>query len=858
MGSLLLPTPASAARRPGTTATVVLHGSPRKPQALSAVTAAFAPVEAFCTPIRCTLPVTPEELTRLESAARAEGLGIERLARARLVIWPRATYDADTATFTPSLPAEPASAASPSTPLPWVVLFKDYPRVEWRRTLSDLGLHVAEPVPLLGTIVYGPASAAAEADRLDFVDSVFALHPAVKRHGAEATDRATEDLPATIAVFDTGEPLPASVAAQAAANSIPGPEADGVVEYHVRLTADEAVALSREPRVVRVMRDVGRAEPSDERSNRIVGGDWPTGQPTPTAGSAWPSSLSTNTDPYAWDRYLANLAAKWPGQDGFDLSDQVIGLVDTGVGPGFPKCPEYPDCPAYPDCPGHLTSTECNFVFAADTTVDGEEEYPDKTAIDYLSHGTHVSALAAGYVHAGRDPNGYAFTQGMAPGAKVAVSKMFSARNEYRTDLPLMDDLDTRLRYSIVELGQTITMSDQTIPSPNVRLFNHSWNNRPDDPPFLQPYENISRTLDRATRDRASIGFGAKPNLTYGAPGSSLHVVSAGNQPSGQNQPIEPPANAKNVISVGATLTYNPSPYPPYLYSPGGHAESWYCDAYNHTDDPRKVADVSANGLLFRFKPDLMAPGTRSYGELSPAGCDACNCAIADLPLVWDPGTSFAAPLVTGAAALVREWRQTQQPSHYYPSPALTKAILISAARDLGDGPDGNHAPLIHSGWGGLSLEPLFGPESGYFFQEEGEQFVPPGWPMWWQRLLEVEDPSKPVVVTLVWTDAASPAGTDANLVLRNDLDLLVANPEWQWYGNDYVGGFTVPRTTPPSTRDHTNNVERVTIAPGLSGTFTVYVSPYAIVANMLTHGSNDPRQDFALAVINAHEAPAP
>lgn len=32
-------------------------------------------------------------------------------------------------------------------------------------------------------------------------------------------------------------------------------------------------------------------------------------------------------------------------------------------------------------------------------------------------------------------------------------------------------------------------------------------------------------------------------------------------------------------------------------------------------------------------------------------------------------------------------------------------------------------------------------------------------------------------------------------------------------------------------------------------------VRPYAIVANMLTHGSNDPRQDFALAVINAHLA---
>lgn len=806
--------------------------------------------ESFCTPVRCTLPVTLAERDRLEALARSEGLSVEPLPNARRLVWHAGLWNGETAAFEPSsIGSEIAPPASPAAKVPWVVLFKDYPRDEWSRALAELGLFVCEPVPVLGTVVYGSAAAAAAADRLDFVDSVVPLPPAVRRFGADgpgAGDTGAR-VDATVELFDTGEPVPPSVSSLLdSLRPIPGGANAGAVAFEATLTPAQAVALSREPRVLRVTRHVGVALPSDERSNRVVGGDWPDGQMAPTPGSAWPSSLAANSSACTWDRYLTNLAARWPGL--FNLADETIGLVDTGIWTGFT-----PRWPVQWNCPPHLlVGGECKLVFVADTTTNWNTT---ERAADQGNHGTHVSSLAAGHLHAGRDPDGYAFTQGLAQGVRVAVAKHLPGAGEgYREDVgEKMVVIDSRLRYSIVELGQTITMFDQRYASPNVRLFNHSWNDYPPEGTVEPvPYSDISRTLDRATRDRASISFdtGSWQGAVSGATGSSLHIVANGNFQGGVLHDTLAPANAKNVLTVGSTLTSNTSPYHQGTYPD-------LCWTYNVSGDPRQLWSLSARGLELRRKPDLVAPGTRSYGKRCPVGtCAACDCSIAGSEIVWNMGTSFSTPVVSGAAALVREWRAANQASGYAPSPALTKAILIAAARDLGDYPPQPHSPDRDLGWGGLSLEPLFGPESKYLLQEEGTQLVPSS--SWWFKELEVEDPAKPVVVALVWTDPASADGTAANYALRNDLDLWATNGTTYWYGNDYSAGVTIPRTSPPAARDHVNNVERITIASGLSGRFFVWVEPHAIVANILTHGSLDPRQDFALAVINAHEAPQP
>ena len=110
-------------------------------------------------------------------------------------------------------------------------------------------------------------------------------------------------------------------------------------------------------------------------------------------------------------------------------------------------------------------------------------------------------------------------------------------------------------------------------------------------------------------------------------------------------------------------------------------------------NDPRQIALFSRTGsTLNRAKPDLVAPGTRSYGASTTAAnpCGSgCNENITNaLPgqphYQWAPGTSFSTPVVTGAAALVREWiHSTPAFNIPDPSPALTKATLLTATKNL-------------------------------------------------------------------------------------------------------------------------------------------------------------------------------
>ena len=72
-----------------------------------------------------------------------------------------------------------------------------------------------------------------------------------------------------------------------------------------------------------------------------------------------------------------------------------------------------------------------------------------------------------------------------------------------------------------------------------------------------------------------------------------------------------------------------------------------------------------------------------------------------------ESGTSQAAPAVSGAAALIRQWFDDEQGAP--PSPAMTKAILVGSATDLAGGDNGKGdviaaAPNADQGWGRAHL----------------------------------------------------------------------------------------------------------------------------------------------------------
>jgi len=68
---------------------------------------------------------------------------------------------------------------------------------------------------------------------------------------------------------------------------------------------------------------------------------------------------------------------------------------------------------------------------------------------------------------------------------------------------------------------------------------------------------------------------------------------------------------------------------------------------------------------------------------------------------------------------------------------------------------------------------------------------------------IAVSDPTKPLRVTLAWTDAP---GATSGAAYDNDLDLTVAINGTTYKGNVFTGAFSVPG----GSADYQNNVESV------------------------------------------------
>jgi serine protease AprX len=203
-----------------------------------------------------------------------------------------------------------------------------------------------------------------------------------------------------------------------------------------------------------------------------------------------------------------------------------------------------------------------------------------------------------------------------------------------------------------------------------------------------------------------------------------LIVFSAGNEGSGANcvhahpgnvdwLSTGSPATTKNGLTVGASRSSRTS---------GGYAKYNYGIKWparfptNPTNselisvDPESIAAFSSRGPCDdrRIKPDLVAPGTdilSAKSSLAPAANFLGVHAMAG-NYAYDGGTSMAAPLASGFAALVREYYMSL-PGAKSPSAALLKATLINGTKRLtgssaiADHPD---IPNYHQGFGAIYM----------------------------------------------------------------------------------------------------------------------------------------------------------
>ncbi|XWN32733.1 MAG: S8 family serine peptidase [Devosia sp.] len=482
------------------------------------------------------------------------------------------------------------------------------------------------------------------------------------------------------------------------------------------------------------------------------------------------------------------------GHSLWDGAGEIVAVIDSGIDDSHPDL-EY------------CTRTKANYGAG---TVD-----------DLAGHGTHVAGIIAG---GGAASNGE--IRGIAPGVKIISLGIVDNNN--RLDLPV--DIG-RLLKQAVDLGASII---------NLSL---GWSRNANG-----EYQVQGESIDRFIHQHPDI----------------LVVAAAGNEGEARQgthkvNTLGMPATAKNVLTVGASASSRPDD------------TTWGQEKFSNfpkapaadepvSGNPDLVAALSSRGPTDAdlTKPDIVAPGTRILSAKAKNARMKFHPDFSEFNGKYGflSGTSMATPVVSGAAAIVRQYLR-EELGVTKCSAALLKAILIASARRLPSSPGARNPqsigyPDFEQGYGRLDLSAIIPPRGSgsarrlYFFDVANDSDdalrarQPAGQVHKSARRYKFSigpDAVSDLKVVLVWTD---PPG----LSLQNDLHISLSTSTGETImGNaeQLIFRRAWEELTGKIGPDKNNVVEYISVVAPEEGTYRVKV---------LAQDTALPPQGYALCVV--------
>ena len=440
-------------------------------------------------------------------------------------------------------------------------------------------------------------------------------------------------------------------------------------------------------------------------------------------------------------------------------------------------------------------------------------------------HGNINSGIIGSYNNLSGSPHvdagGYRIGLGISPYGRVASTKIFNNAGSYSLD---------KCGWTNESVLERSRMNGASITS-------NSWG----DSAALGDYNTDARDYDVFTRDASGSVAGLQP---------MLHVFSAGNSGSGAGT-VTAPGTAKNVMTVGATENVRDE-----LTADGcGISSANNADDIIYFRPAARPTTGESSRTSWRPAPTCRARPPRAP-TMTAGACAGTGSAktttirTAQTLYTWSSGTSHSAPAVAGAAQLAWEYYKRALRAGVTPSPAMVKALLLNSTRYLTGASANDTLPSNNQGWGDANLGMLTDgvprrlidqADTGAILGTTGGVYI---------LSSQVSNNTRPVRVTLVWSDAPGP--TTGGVALVNDLDLEVTVNGVVYKGNVFSGRNSVTG----GSFDRRNTVENVFLPAGTSGPVQVRVIAYNIAGDGVPSNGDATDQDFALVVYNAGDFP--